>query len=98
MYEVMVYVGYFFIMFIFMVLAVIFANKIAGWILYLVGGLLQLLPMIGSQKQATLNQSNITTEWVIYIGLLLVTLLIIVLRRRRAAEKERKRIEEMAKK
>ena len=61
-------------MIIFMVLAIKFAKKRAGWILFIVGAVIQLLSLIGSA-----GTSN-STMWIIYFIILIVTGLVILLR------------------
>ncbi len=68
--------GYFLIMIIFMIIAVVTA-KGKGWIWYTIGAVLQLIAQLGSAASGT----DTAILWFIYFVLLIITAIIIVRRR-----------------
>ena len=82
-YMISYYLGYFLIMIVCSVLAIIFARRKAGWILFGVGAVLQGMSLIG--RQMSLNQwglgNTMSTSWSIYAILAIGTAVIIYIRR-----------------
>lgn len=80
-------IGYFLILILFMVGAILLAKKKIGWVLYAVGAVLQLLSQIGNQKRANLlgvDDMNMPLMWVIYVALLVITAIIVAKRYKKA--------------
>ena len=77
------YIGYFLVLIVFFVFAVIFAKKKIAWPLYFVGGGIQLLAILGTQKKYALFGMGhlMAPYWIVYAILMLVALVLI--RRRR---------------
>ena len=78
------YFGYYFIMLVFMILGIIFAKRRAlGWILYAIGGGLQLLSLIGSTAKLArygFGTSYLMPRWIGFVVILLVSGVIITVR------------------
>lgn len=83
------YAGYFAVMIVCMVIAIILAKNWFGWFAYIGGAVFQLISILGRQRQYSLYMggygmgSAMTPIWAIYIILLLVTAF--VMWRRRSA-------------
>ena len=80
LYELFVYLGYFLIMTIFMIVAILTAKKKTAWIWYAIGAVVQLLSLSGNQITANINETDMTMYWIIYFCLLIATAIIIVAR------------------
>lgn len=80
LYDLMSYIGYFLIMIIFMIIAIVTAKGKGAWIWYAIGAVLQLLSLFGNQKAAAANGTDATMHWIIYFVLLAVTAILIVTR------------------
>lgn len=78
MHRIATYTGFFLIMIVFMIVAIINAKKKTAWIWYALGSTLQLLSLLGNQKSANYYGDNTTVEWIIYFGLLIVSAILIV--------------------
>lgn len=80
------YLGYFFIMLIFMILAIVTAKTKAAWILYITGAVVQLLSLIGIQKAAQIyGGTDVPSGYAIcYILLLAISAVLIAVRRSKA--------------
>ncbi len=78
--RVVYYFAYFFIMILFMLTAVIGAKSKLAWILYAIGAVLQWLSLNGNQKVANMNGTDMTIDWLVYFGLLLVTAILMIIR------------------
>ena len=72
--------GYFMIMIIFMILAIIKARRKSTWVYFFSGAVLQLIALIEDQKSGTLTG----TVWMAYIILLLVFAVLIILVQKKA--------------
>ena len=84
LYDLMSCFGYFLIMIIFMVIAIVTAKGKGAWIWYAIGAILQLLSLSGNQKVATMNGTDTTMHWVVYFALLIITAILIVKRYNKA--------------
>lgn len=73
-------IGYFFIMIIFMLIAIVTAKSMTCWLWYVIGAVLQLFSLLGNQKTANINGTDTTLYWLVYIGLLIVTAVFIIKR------------------
>ena len=84
MYLIGNYIGYFLVMLIFLTLAVIFAKKAFGWLLYTAGAVIQLFSLIGNQRNLSMFGlgSTMTGYWIVYFLLLCVGAALICVRRR----------------
>ncbi len=78
-------VGYFFVMLLFMALAILCAKRetslAPAWVLYAVGAIFQLISLIGTQKSIDVKRGyspNMTTLWLVYIALLTIAAFIIL--------------------
>lgn len=80
MYGLFYYLGYFWFMLLFMIVAVMVAKTKGAWVVYAIGAVIQLMSLYGNQKTADLFGIDMTTPWVIYFLILLVTALVIVRR------------------
>ena len=80
LYDLMSCIGYFLIMIIFMIIAIVTAKSKGAWIWYAIGVVLQLLSLSGNQKTAVMNGTDTTMHWVIYFALLIITAILIVKR------------------
>ncbi len=80
LYNLLNYVGYFLIMIILMVIAIITAKNKTAWIWYGIGAVLQLLSLFGNQRVASMYGTNITWYWIIYFILLIFTAAIVAYR------------------
>lgn len=82
-------IGYFLIMLVFVVLGIIFAKRALGWILYVVGAVLQLISLLGMYRKytyfyGTTGAQAMTTYWIVYALILVAGGIIIAIRRSRA--------------
>ena len=77
-YELFYYLGYFWFMLLFMIVAIIVARTKGAWAFYAIGAVIQLMSLYGKQKTADLLGIDMTTPWIIYFLILLVTALVIV--------------------
>lgn len=84
LYDVFSCFGYFLVMIIFMVIAIIAGKSKAAWIWYGIGGALQLMSLSGRQKAASFYGTDITLYWVVYFALLILTAVLIVKRYNKA--------------
>lgn len=78
MHSIATYTGFFLIMIVFMIVAIINAKKKTAWIWYSIGSILQLLSLLGKQKSASYYGYNTTVDWIIYFGLLIASATLIV--------------------
>lgn len=80
--------GYFFVMLVFMILGIIFAKRpVLGWILYIIGGVLQLISLIGNARRLAyygLGASNMGSYWVVYIVIMVICGVVIMTRHSKA--------------
>ena len=78
--------GFFLIMIICDVLAIIFANKVFAWPVFGIGAGLTLFSIIGRSRSlmAMLSPGYMTSLWVVYAILLFVGIFGIIIRRRRS--------------
>ena len=86
LYDLLSYLGYFAVMIIFMVVAIVAAKSAFGLVCYLVGAVLQLIPMLGN----AMSGSTMISHWLVYLGLLLSTAVIVTARRDSKKSKEEK--------
>lgn len=84
LYQLMNYLGYFLIMIIFMVIAIMSAKSKAAWVWYVIGAVVQLLSLAGNQKVANVNGTNTTLHWIVYFGLLIISAILVVKRYNKA--------------
>lgn len=84
LYQLMNCLGYFLIMIIFMVVAIVTAKSKAAWIWYAAGAVLQLVALIGNQIAANINGIDTTLRWIVYFGLLILTAILVVKRYNKA--------------
>lgn len=87
-YELMNCIGYFLFMLIFMGVSIATARKKSAWIWYVIGAALQLVSLSGNQKAAIMNGTNMTLEWSVYFGILIVVAIIIVLRKKQKSDEQ----------
>lgn len=85
LYDLMSCIGYFLIMIIFMIVAIVTAKGKGAWIWYAIGAILQLLSLSGNQKVAAVNGTDTTMHWVVYFALLIITAVIVVKRYNKAS-------------
>lgn len=85
LYDLMSCIGYFSIMIIFMIIAIVTAKGKGAWIWYAIGAILQLLSLSGNQKVAAMNGTDTTVHWVVYFALLIITAILIVRRYNKAS-------------
>lgn len=85
LYNLMSCIGYFLIMIIFMIIAIVTAKGKGAWIWYVIGAILQLFSLLGNQKMAAINGTDTTMHWVVYFALLIITAIIIVKRYNKAS-------------
>lgn len=85
LYYLMNCIGYFLIMLIFMIIAIVTAKGKSAWVWYAIGAILQLLSLSGNQKVATMNGTDTTIHWIVYFALLIVTAILIVKRYNKAS-------------
>lgn len=75
-YEMFGYIGYFWILIVFLILAIILAKKLYSWIFYLLGAGITFLSLYGNQKSYIayygeyLSKDYIRPYWITYIVLL----------------------------
>ena len=83
LYTIASYIGYFWILLIFLIVAIIFAKKTFSWILYGIGAFIQLIALYGTYKSYSFLGAGGATApyWVIYILFLIVAAVIISKRR-----------------
>jgi len=76
------YIGYFFIMILSSVFAIIVAKKHNPWLFFATGAILQLISLIGQEKANNMrgNSASTTLDWIIYFILLFLSLVIINIR------------------
>ena len=82
LYSISNYIGYFLILLIFLIAAIIIGKKLAGWIVYGIGAFIQLLSLYGNYQSYSAMGfgSAMSSYWLIYIILLILSAIIIVLR------------------
>ena len=85
LYNLMSCIGYFLIMIVFMIIAIITAKGRGAWIWYAIGAILQLLSLSGNQKAAVMNGADATIHWIVYFALLIITAILIVKRYNKAS-------------
>ena len=85
LYDLMSCIGYFSIMIIFMIIAILTAKGKRAWIWYAIGAILQLLSLLGHQKAAAMNGTDTTMHWIVYFALLIITAILIVKRYNKAS-------------
>ena len=78
LYDLAYYFGYFFIMILCMVIAIITAKHKFSWGVYAVGAVVQLITLIGNQMNTYPYGRSMTASWIIYFILLAVSAMIIV--------------------
>ncbi|MBR1741626.1 MAG: hypothetical protein IJ733_07095 [Lachnospiraceae bacterium] len=81
--------GYFLVMIIFCVIAVMRAKNGKPWIWFAIGAVLQLLSLLGLQKRYSAFglEDALSTQWITYLIILAVSALLICVRKK-AEEKE----------
>ncbi len=90
------YVGYFFILIIFLIIAIILSKKLYSWVFYIIGATITLLSLLGSQKSyndyfgESLTEDIMCPYWTIYIILLGVSAVIMIFRYSKTREKSQK--------
>lgn len=77
LYDLLSCIGYFLIMTIFMVVAIVTAKSKTAWIWYGIGAVLQLISLIGNQL-AAVSGIDMKLYWIVYFCLLMVTAAFIV--------------------
>ena len=77
LYDLLHYIGYFLIMIIFMVIAIITAKGKTAWIWYGIGAAFQFLGQAGNHKVASLYAKDTTLDWIIYVVILVVSAILI---------------------
>lgn len=83
LYDLGIYFGYFMIMIIFMVIAILMARTTKHcWGIYAIGAGLQLLSMIGNQKTANFYGTSMAAYWAMYFVLLIIFAVVIAFRRK----------------
>lgn len=75
--------GYFIIMIVCVILSIILAKKTVGYVILGIGSVIQLLSILGVQKQASFWGTDITAYWVVYFLLLIVGIAVITQRRKK---------------
>ena len=68
-------------MIVFSIISIVNAKKRSAWIYYVIGAVLQLLGLLGNQKTADFYGYNISIDWLIYFGLLIVFAVIVTKRK-----------------
>lgn len=86
LYEIVSYIGYFLVMIIFMVIAIARAKRKRAWIWYGIGAVLQLMALLGNQKFPDANGNDTIVDWMVFIGLLIVSALLMKKRYNKAQE------------
>lgn len=83
LYAITNYIGYFLILLVFLIVAIILAKKTAAWIVYGIGAFVQLLSLYGNyQSYSSMGfEEAMTPYWIVYIVLLVVAAITIVMRR-----------------
>jgi len=71
--------GYFFLMIIFMIVALVIAKRKLAWVSYAMAAIIQLMALLGNQKSGM----DVTMYWFIYVIILIITAVIIILRQRK---------------
>ena len=86
LFDLMYCLGYFLVMIIFMVVAIVIASakSKAAWGCYVIGAVIQLLSLVGNQKIANVSGTNTTLHWVVYFGLLIISAILVVKRYNKA--------------
>ena len=74
------YIGYFLIMIICDVVAIVFAKSKISWIIYVIGAMIQLMSLVGNEKAASMSGVDTTLDWIVYFFLLIVAAIIIIAR------------------
>lgn len=85
LYDLMSCIGYFLIMIIFMIIAIVTAKGKGAWVWYAIGAILQLLSLSGNQKAAAMNGTDTTMHWIAYFALLIITAILVVKRYHKAS-------------
>lgn len=85
-YNIMSYVGYFAILLIFSILAIIFSKKLHSWIWYSIGVVITLISLLGNQKSyenflgSDFADKMMAPYWTIYVVILGIVAIIIFTR------------------
>ena len=83
LYDFFGYIGYFFYLIVFLIIAIIFAKKLHAWIWYSIGAILALVSLVSQHISCYKNYGSYTARyqmtpyWSIYAALLLISALII---------------------
>ena len=93
-YTISGFFGYFLVMIIFMIVAILLAKSKAAWIPYSIGGVLQLLSITGNYRKLYLFglSSTMLYSFIIYVIIMVLTAFIIV--KRYNEEQKMKNIED----
>lgn len=89
-YDLMTLVGYFLVMIVFVVAAILCAKSVASWIVLTIGSVIQLLSLLGTQRNYNYwgIGDEMTRYWLAYFLLLIVGIAAISARRKAAKERE----------
>lgn len=79
-FNLLYYITYFFVLLLFMSIAIATAKRKSAWIWYAIGAVLQFLPLLGNQQIANRKGTNTTIDWVIYFTLLIIAAVLIIKR------------------
>ncbi len=86
-YDIIFFTSYFFVLIIFLTIAIIFAKKIHAWIWYSIGAIITFFSLIGNHKlldndgfDNSIAINNPSTYWMIYFVLLMISAVIIYTR------------------
>lgn len=67
-------------MIMFMIVAIINAKKKSAWIWFGIGTGLQLLSLSGNQKIANANGRDTAVDWMVFLGILILSVSMILIR------------------
>lgn len=101
--DIISYLSYFFVLIIFLILAIICVKKPLAWILYSIGSIITLISLLGMQNKYESYYYNhyiycdsdyvkkmMAPYWTIYIVLLIITAILIFIRQSKNKQKIKK--------
>lgn len=81
-YTITNYIGYFLVLILFSILAIIFAKKLFSWIFYLLGAGITLISLMGTQETYDYygREDYFVPYWIVYFILLIIVAIIMMVR------------------
>lgn len=88
LYDFGVLLGFFMIMILFSIVAIVRGKNEGAWVWYIIGATIQLISLLGIQKTAHIYGTNTTGYWIVFFFLLITTAIIVRVRYSIALEEQ----------